>query len=163
MSIRASPSLALFACAAITLGAQAADDIAAQRARIASERAAVDAKARERGGYTLRDLGSDSGVNYSLASRVMSGDRQVVQADVIVSWGRALAPYLNVDLALLAAGYAPQNRRLLDLLRRVTAAGAERWGDLEEAVGRWASEPTEGKAEEQGDEEREQHATTAQA
>jgi hypothetical protein len=76
-------------------------------------RAAMDAKSRELGyRYTYRQLGKDSGVHYTYASKVVKGKRVDVDAAIICSWARALGPHFPLDEALVAANYMPDNPRL---------------------------------------------------
>lgn len=114
-------------------------------------REALDAKSRELGGrYTLRDLARDSSVHFTQASKVMLGERRPTR-EVLTAWAHALHPYFPLDEALLSAGYAPSDPRKRELIRRMLAAGDDRWSDLERIIGNLLSDQQ--RAEQQPDDE----------
>lgn len=80
---------------------------------------ALEAKRREIGGrYSYRDLERDSGINYSLASKVIRGKSPATR-EALEAWGKALAPHFPLNLALVDAGYAPADPSLLRQVREI--------------------------------------------
>jgi hypothetical protein len=61
------------------------------------------------------------------------------------SWSEALRPYLNLDDALLAAGWAPSDPAMVRAFRSI----ARRWGELEQRVGEWVTEETDQDSDEE--------------
>jgi len=73
---------------------------------------ALEAKSREVGRkYSYRDLERDSGVNYSLVSKVVRG-KSPASREALEAWGKALHPHLQIDLALVEAGFLPETPSL---------------------------------------------------
>ena len=105
---------------------------------------AMRRKANELGGqYSYRDLERDSGVNYSYASKVIHGTQRPSR-DVVHAWSRALAPYLPLDEALVAAGYLPTDSRKARVIEHIVRLTAEQWEELERRVFRFTLEEAPG-------------------
>lgn len=122
---------------------------AAELARLLRE--AIDAKSREVGArYTYRDLGRDSGIDFSYAAKVINEGRQPSR-EIIRAWARALRPYLPLDQALVAAGYLPDDPQAAGAMRRLMQRidDARRRG--ERAIGEFFSDE---KSQRQAAEER---------
>lgn len=89
--------------------------------------------------YTVVDLARDAELDFSYVARVLRAERQPAREFVMVL-ARALAPYVSEDDALLAAGYAPSDRQLVELARRIARMGGDGLARIEAVIGEWVSE-----------------------
>ncbi|HXI17023.1 MAG TPA: hypothetical protein VNM48_11690, partial [Chloroflexota bacterium] len=91
---------------------------------------ALEAKSREQGRkYSYRDLERDSGINYSLVSKVVRG-KAPASKEAIVAWGHALHPHLPVDVALMDAGFMPESPSLREQLREIVMRAQLKAGEF---------------------------------
>lgn len=82
---------------------------------------ALAAKRAQDGPYRLEDLQRDADVNFTWAWRVVNGKGRPSRA-VVVKIARALSPYIDSDLALLSAGYLPDDPTIAEQLQTIGAA-----------------------------------------
>jgi len=118
-------------------------------------RAAMDARSRELGRtYTLYDLAADSHQHFTLASKVMVGERKPTRA-ALEAWAEALSPHFDLDAGLLAAGLPPADAKKAGVLGELWRLTAEQWAQLERWVGERATrdEPSKEGKKADGDDE----------
>lgn len=112
-------------------------------------RTAIEAKSRDLsppGTYhrlSRRELQEMAHVEHSEISNAMSGNRRP-KPDTLRKLADALAPYLDIDQALIAAGHTPQSPAFLDLLRRLATLPPAVRDALDR---RWFAPPPDGDAE----------------
>ena len=111
---------------------------------------AMDARGQKLGRtYTLDDLGRESGTDFSLASKVMTGRRRPTR-EALEAWAKVLSPHLDLDAALIAAGHAPADQRKAGILRQAWRLSTEQWAQFERWVGERAThDEAEGDAGEE--------------
>ena len=78
-------------------------------AKLIDDAMALKGREMPDGRYVFSDLADDSGRHWAYVRNVARGLRPTVGADVIHDFARALAPYLDEDQALIAAGHPPRS------------------------------------------------------
>jgi transcriptional regulator with XRE-family HTH domain len=105
--------------------------------------------------YSYRDLQRDTGVNYSYVSKVVNGKAKPSRT-VLRKWARALAPYLQLDAALIWSGYLPDDPEKAGIFREMASWSGEQWRTVMERRARRSllgGEPPEEVTDEEADEE----------